>query len=374
MKFLIASFLAWKIWTIVFLFFGVTFISLRLHFLGGGLEHYLALPWFWAWANFDGEHYLAIAQHGYGNGEQAFFPLYPILMRLLAWPVRGDLFFLQVSGLLISHIAFFLGLLGLWKLVRFDFKEDIARLSLLLLLVFPTSFYFGSIYTESLFFALVVWSFYSARRGQWLLAGIFGVFASATRFVGIILLPVLLVEWWMQSETKKSKLKSLFPLFLVPSGLLLYMYYLNQTVGDPLAFLHSLTWFGEQRSATPILLPQVFWRYAKILLDIPKNDPLSFVIILEVLSAVIFLAVSIFSFFKLRLSYCVWFLLGYLLPTLSGSFSSLPRYVIILFPAFILFAVYLNKMNLFVKILTVSLSFLLLGISTMMFVRGYWLA
>ena len=375
-KFILLSLVAWKIWVFVFLLLAIVFVPLRLHFLGGGLEHYLRIPYFWAWANFDGEHYLSIAQHGYGQGERAFFPLYPLLMRLFVWPWRGDLFFLQIAGLFISHVAFFLALLGLWKLIRLDFKRGIAQITILLLLFFPTSFYFGSIYTESLFLALSVWAFYAARRGWWLLTGILGGLASATRFVGIVLFPAMLVEWWIHNKVKSEKLKvrSFLPLLIVPLGLLFYMYYLQKTTGDPFAFLHTLTWFGEQRSATPILLPQVFWRYFKISMDLKWQDPFFFTFLLEATTAVLFLVAGIIAFLKLRFSYAVFLIFSYLAPTFSGSFSSLPRYAIVLFPAFILGAIFLYKKPLWAKFCAAVLLFILLGVATALFVRGYWIA
>lgn len=377
-KFLITLFLAWRIWLFVFLIIGWVFIPQRLHFLGGGLEHYLRFPWLWAWANFDGEHYLAIAQHGFGLGEQAFFPLYVLLMQFLVWPARGDLYFLQFSGLFISNVSFLLGLIGLWKLLSLDFKKSIVELTLVLLLLFPTSFYFGNLYTEGLFFALSVGTFYSARRGKWWIAGILAAFASGTRFLGIALLPVLLLEWWMQNRgLKQRKLKYLdvriFGIFLAPLGLLSYMYYLQQTTGDPLNFLHSLAYFGEQRSTSPVLLPQVFWRYIKIIIDVPKNDPLFFTVILELSTAILFLAASIISFFKLRLSYVLWLFFGFIIPTFSGSFSSLPRYVLPLFPAFLLCAMFLDRQNLLTKVLVVVSLFVILGVTTTLFSRGYWM-
>ena len=371
MKFVLVSFLTWKIWTIVFLFFAFYFVPQRFDFLGGGVEHYLRYPWFWAWANFDGEHYLSIAQSGYGRGEQAFFPLYPLLMRFLVWPFRGDLYFLQSAGLLISNLSFLLGLLGLWKLIKLDFKETVAKLAILLLIAFPTSFYFGSVYTEGLFFALAVWSFYFARQGNWLWAGILGAFASATKFLGIILLPALIIEWLVK---KDKSVVNLLWLTLIPAGLLAYMYYLHQSVGDALAFFNSLVFFGEQRSAAIILLPQVFWRYLKIMLDVTKNDPLFFTVTLEFITAVLFLITSFLAIFKLRKSYVVFLALGYIIPTLTGSFSSLPRYVLVLFPAFIVFGMYISKKSLVVKVMVLSLSLFLLIISTIIFVRGYWLA
>lgn len=383
-KFLTLLFITWKAWLFTFLFLGIAFTPLRFNFLGGGLEHYVVSPWFWSWSNFDGEHYLAIAQHGYGNGEQAFFPLYTILMKILVWPWKESIFHLQIAGLIISNISFFVGLIGLWKLVRLDYKKNIAITVSILLLVFPTSFYFGSVYTEGLFFVLFVWSFYFARRGWWLSAGIIGAFATAARFTGIVLLPALIVEWCIQNKTQSAKLKSknykrvivenLLALSLIPFGLLSYMYYLGQTTGDPLAFLHTLTWFGEQRSGTPILLPQVFWRYLKILIDAPVGNPIFFTILLEVITGVLFLSVSILGFVKLRLSYALWLFLGYILPTLSGSFSSLPRYVLPLFPGFILFGIFVERQRYFVKAIVFACLFLVLGIATALFTSGYWVS
>lgn len=388
-KFLTLLFITWKAWLFTFLFLGIAFTPLKFHFLGGGLEHYVVSPWFWSWSNFDGEHYLAIAQHGYGNGEQAFFPLYPMLMKVLVWPWKESVFHLQIAGLIISNTSFFVGLIGLWKLIGLDYKKSIAVVVSILLLVFPTSFYFGSLYTEGLFFVLFIWSFYFARRGWWLSAGIIGVFATATRFTGIILLPALVVEWCIQNNVKisdfkmirfsgikkySSKVIGLFALFLIPIGLFSYMYYLKQMTSDPFAFLHTLTWFGEQRSGTPILLPQVFWRYLKILMDIPAGDPIFFTILLEVATGVLFLLLSILGFVKLRLSYAMWLFLGYILPTLSGSFSSLPRYVLPLFPGFILFGIFIERQSYFVKTVIFTCLFAVLGVATALFTSGYWVS
>ena len=371
MKFVLTLFVTWKVWTIVFLLFAFYFLPQRFDFLGGGLEHYFRVPWFWAWANFDGEHYLSIAQSGYGNGEHAFFPLYPLLMRFLVWPFRGDLYFLQFAGILISNVSFLIGLFGLWKLVRLDVKENLAKLIVALIIIFPTSFYFGGTYTEGLFFALATWSFYFARKGNWLLAGVLGAFASATKFVGIVLFPALIFEWL---ENKSKDKRTFIFLLIIPIGLFGYMYYLNQTVADPLAFFHSLTFFGEQRSNDLILLPQVFWRYLKIVVDIPKNDPLFLTVVVELSVAVLFLVASIKSFRKLRKSYSIFLALGYIIPTLSGSFSSLPRYVLVLFPAFILLALYIEKKSVFLKSVIILCSTILLVILLSMFAKGYWVA
>lgn len=354
--FVLKSFLIWRLFLFICLFLSSYFFDLQANFLGGGMANYLKAPWLWAWANFDGEHYLAIAQRGYGSGEEAFFPLYPFLIKLLG----GGIW----AGLFISHLAFFLALIGFYQLVKIDFKEKIARLTLILFLLFPTSFYFGSVYTESLFLALVVWSFYLARRQKWLGASLLGMFASATRLIGILLLPVLAIR-------KKS-----FWLLLIPLGLAAYLGFLKQTTGDPFKFLHVLPGFGEQRSATPILLPQVFYRYLfKILPNLNyQYFPVVFATWLEFGVALFFLFLIFYLFVKLEFDYWLFMTLGYLIPTLSGSFSSLPRYVLVLFPAFIYLAVWLERRQGLVKFFVFALLLAGLAISTALFGRGFWLA
>lgn len=365
LSFILYSFLSWRILLFVILFFAVKFVPLQQNFLGGGIQAYLKSPWLWSWANFDGEHYLSIAKDGYHLAEQAFFPLYPLLIKLLGGGVW--------SGLILSNTSFFLALVGLFKLLRIDYSDKVSKLAVMLLLLFPTSFYFGAVYTESIFLCFVVWSFYFYRKGNILLASFLGMFASATRVIGVVLLPIYLLEL-LKDKVRWNK-KHLW-LLLIPLGLVGYIFYLNRVYGDPLMFLHALPAFGEQRSSTPILLPQVIYRYIfKILPNLNYSYFAgTFTAIMEFVVGILFLIVSVISFFKLRLSYAMLLTLGYIIPTLSGSFSSLPRYVLILFPAFILFSVWLNKVPRIIRIICYTILFVSLIISLSLFSRGFWLA
>lgn len=340
--FIIKSFLIWRIGLIVILFFAIRFLPNQANFLGGGLGNYLDNPYLWAWANFDGEHYLSIAQRGYGFGEEPFFPFYPLVIRILGGGIE--------FGLIVSHLSLLVALVGLYKLIRLDYSAKIAKTTIILLLIFPTSFYFGSVYTESLFLALTVWFFYALKKREMAKIFILGTLASGTKLIGSI--------------------------FLVPFGLLGYMYYLQKTVGDPLAFVHNITIFGEQRSSIPILLPQVFYRYFfKIFPNLNYSYfPVVFTTFIELSVAIAFLMLVVISFKKLKLSYSLYLAFGYLIPTLSGSFSSLPRYVLVLFPAFMLTAMWVVKQSAVVRFLVYALLVTGLIISTAMFTRGYWLA
>jgi len=375
-KFPFFAFLVWRIFLILVAFISPAFFQLQDNFLGGGKETYQQNPLFWGHLNFDGEHYLAIAQRGYRDLEYFYFPPYPLLIGYIAKLLNGQIVMYAAVGLIISHIAFFLALTGLYKLIKLDFKENVAMWSLTGLLIFPTSFYFASFYTESLFLMVVIWSFYFARKGKWFLTGMLGAFLSATRLVGIVLLPSLIIEYIKQKRGLKIvSYKSLF-LFLTPLGIVTYIIYLNKATNDPLEFLHTVEIFGSQRSSALVLLPQVFYRY--LLKILPNLDysyiSVVFTTLLEFSVVLIFLALSVLAFFRLRHSYAVYTSLAFIIPTLSGSFSSMPRYVLVLFPAYIMIGIWLLKKGRLVKVIYFLLNLALLIISESLFFRGFWVS
>ena len=374
---ILGIFLIWRILLIIFLIFAVSAVPLANidRFLGGGAKNYQLAPEFFSWANFDGEHYLAIAIFGYKELEQAFFPVYPILVNFFSKPFHGDQFTTLVSstmvGLLISNIAFFLAMVFLWKLIRIDFSEGIAYLTLVVLVLFPASFYFGSLYNESFFLLLSVVAFYNARRGNWLVAGILGGVSSATRIFGLLLFFAFLIEAYQQ----KISLSKIIWIFLVPLGLVFYMIYQYTAFGDPLAFYHLQKIVGEQRQSGLTLLPQVYFRYIKMLLTVDIQNPIYQTIVLEFIVGVLFFLLPIYGYFKkIRLSYLFYAMAGFLLPTIQGSFSSVPRYVLVFFPSFLALALFLNSRQKILKGIFVAVSTLILAVETVLFLRGYWIA
>src|SRR3972149_7992447 len=261
-KFVLASFLTWRVFLLLFVVLGTALFSLQSNVLGGGLENYLKNPYFWGFINFDGEHYLSIALQGYQPLTYFYFPLYPLITKLLANLLGGGLIKMATSGLLVSNISFIVALFGLWKLLRLDFKRNISQLTVILLLLFPTSFYFVSYYTEGLTLALIVLSFYFLRKRNWIIAGLLGGVATATRITALALLPAFLYEIWVyRKENKENLILPVLSLLLIPMGLGIYMYYLYRATGDPLEFFNTISIFGAQRSTNLILLPQVFYRY-----------------------------------------------------------------------------------------------------------------
>ena len=194
--------------------------------------------------------------------------------------------------------------------------------------------------------------------------------ASATKVIGVFLFFALLLEIYQSNKGWKFDKKQILGLLMTPVGLITYMLYLWKSFLDPLLFLHVQPGFGAQRSASIfITLPQVFWRYFKMLTTVSLNSPQFFNALIEVVFALFVIYILIATYKKARKSYWLFALLACVAPTLTGTFSSMPRYaliVILLFP-------YLRD-----KILTsrlyLAISSVLLIIFTMLFLRGYWIA
>jgi hypothetical protein len=141
----------------------------------------------------DGLWFLRLATDGYreDDASAAFFPLYPMLVRAVAWvPFIGPL----GAALLVSNGAFFLGLLVLHALTRRELGARAAPRALWFLALAPTAFFFLAPYSESLFLLLSVTTFWFARRERWALAGAAGAAAALTRSVGAVLILALAVE------------------------------------------------------------------------------------------------------------------------------------------------------------------------------------
>ena len=356
--FIVKVFTTWRL----FLFFieilsGI--IPLNRGYLG-------SLPW----ANFDGVHYLHIAQYGYQTYEQAFFPLFPFLIKSLSILFINNYL---ISSLFIVHASLLIALLFFYKLLAFDFEDKIVKWFIALFLFFPTSFFFVSIYTESLFLMFVILSFYLARKKNFILASVIAGFASATKLVGIFLLPALILEFYLQNKDRiylKFYILNLISIIVLSSsGLVAYIFYLWKVYGDPLLFIHSLPAFGVGRSGGEVIfLPQVIFRYLKIFITVPFFNHDFPIALLEFNLFSMFLFILILNIKKIRLSYLIFSIFAIMTPTLSGTLSSIPRYLLVVFPVFVIFAQYKYKKAL------LGLFIIFLIILTAFFLRGYFIA
>ena len=355
-----------------------------------------------AFANFDGAHYLLIAKNGYTQYQQAFFPLYPLLIRWLS-P-----FFLNnhlVTGLIISNISFLVGLFILKKYLdlvchselgsesenrsrnKFGMTRNLTNLwPILFLVIFPASFFFAAVYTEGLFFLLFICTLFFLKKDKLFLAGLFAFLATLTRLIGLFLIIFFVLKL---IENLKLKIKN-FNLFIVTFfpvlGLSIYAFYLWQTTGDPFFFLHSQWAFGAHRSSNLIFLPQVYYRYLNIFFTANWNFQY-FISLFEffIFNFVLFVLVLDFirnclptgkagkleirNFDRMGLS--IFSLVNLILPTLTGTFSSIPRYALFSLSFFL----YLSQIkNLLIKV-AIAIIFIIFHIVMLgFFSQGYFVS
>jgi hypothetical protein len=209
--------------------------------------------WLAIWGVWDSGWYLDVAKFGYSSAlrqdpeilnqaNYAFFPLYPVLMRVLG-PLVGGPF---NAGLAISNISLFVTCLVAIRLVRLDFDALTARRAAKYLLLFPTAFILSGVFSESLFLALVVSSFYLLRKERLLAAGAMGFLASLTRSVGVFLILPLAIEYWRQRrlQSRPIEARAAFLLF-APLGLAVFSAYNYVLTGNALAFARIQSSWGR---------------------------------------------------------------------------------------------------------------------------------
>ena len=146
-------------------------------------------------ARWDSVWYLAIAGGGYGGGaREAFFPLYPLVVRLAGLPLGSPL----IGGILASTALLSRRARAAAPARRAGLRRARSRATpCSSTALFPMSFFFSAVYSESLFLALSVGAIYAARRDRWALAGALGALAAATRSAGVLLLvPLLILYLW----------------------------------------------------------------------------------------------------------------------------------------------------------------------------------
>jgi hypothetical protein len=181
----------------------------------------------------DAVHYLEIARHGYVDaGHTPFFPLYPMLIRVLGLALGSDL----VAAAAISLAAFGLAATLLYRLASAEFGEGTARATVWLLSLAPAGFIFTAAYTESLFLLLTLGAFTAARGERWRLACVLAALDSIARIPGVIAVVPVAWYWWQSSSRPRWALPWIL---IVPLPLVAFCCYLDARGFGPLAWMHN---------------------------------------------------------------------------------------------------------------------------------------
>ncbi len=312
-------------------------------------------------ARWDSFWYLDIAQNGYSfKGVEklsniVFFPLYPFLIRTTSFLTGGNF---VLAGWVLSLIFLLFALFYFFKLVKEFHPEINPHLPILFLLIFPTAFFLNAIYTESLFLFLSLATFYYGFKKKFLWVGIFGLFASLTRITGVLLFIPLLWEYLKSYNFNliRSFNSKLLPIFLIPVGTLSFFLYHYFRFGDFFLFFKVQYWWGR--------MFKLNWDHFLFF-----SNPAIVNFLLDIFFVIFVLAVIYFVFKNLRTSYGLYMLATMAIILSTGTLMSIGRYILILFPIYILLASIKNQ---YLQQAWIFISILFLTLYTILFVNNYW--
>jgi hypothetical protein len=320
--------------------------------------------------------YVSIAEEGYKfEGvllpSVPFFPLLPLLMRGFMFLGVDTLF----SGVLVANLALLVATIFFYRLVDIEWGEKIASRTIWYFLIFPTSFFGSAIYSESLFLMCAIGALFFARQRKWVGAGILGFFAASSRFLGLLVAPLLFLEWviqYRQSPEKRPVFWSVLSSAVVPLGTIVYMVFLWREFGDPLAFIHGSAAWGREPSSPIMMIRELFstpvggWGAALPAGFIHLDNWMDFLFV------VAFLGMGLCLLVQRKIAEGVFVTVGALLPLFSGLLMSQRRYMWVLFPVFILLSRWGE--NTWVERLLTVIFLTGLALFTVLFANGYWVA
>lgn len=300
---------------------------------------------FWdIFTRYDSGYYFGIARYGYspvpgGRSNIAFFPVYPLLMRYVGrifGRTPGDIY---LGGIVVAWMSFILAMVALYYLARLDLPRRRAERAVLLATVFPFAFFFGVAYSESTFLLFTILAFYGFRTRRWILGGVCGSLAIATRTPALVMLPGLAWIAWRSAEpTTKDRLRAAVGLALTTTGFAAYCWYIYTLTGDPFEWAATLERWGSGYRpggafwSAPISLIRHLLTHPYAYLAGDRMAPYD---ALYGVSALAFLAAVPFVWRRLNGGYGLYMLLNLLVPLSAGTFEGLGRYCSILFPCFI---------------------------------------
>jgi hypothetical protein len=299
--------------------------------------------------NFDSNFYLQIAIRGYdkepyneGNTEMrnwAFYPLYPSFVSLISsmLGVVSEVGIFKV-GLVISNLFYLLFLVILYHLVKllgYTYEDWIYLL--IVICVFPTSYFLNIFYTESMFLFLSTMSLLLSFKKRYFLSSLFIILSSFTRNVGVLLfIPLALV---LIKDGEIKPLKKLINLIIYGTisvlGVLVFFTYIYSITGNFFSSLKIQSAWGRGNIDLSIFpFRSLFIATQEFLTGSASGDLIlliNYVItLIGILALIYFYFLSKGEYKKIVLSVYSFFYISFI--TATASSSSIARYLLVLLP------------------------------------------
>jgi hypothetical protein len=291
------------------------------------------------WDKWDAQWQLAIAQSGFRTwadipqgahvlSSAAFQPLLPGIMHVTALATGTSVL---VAGLIVVSVALAFAAVGLHRLVEVDFGTSAARISVVLLLIFPTAVFLGAPYAEPVVLAEVVWAFLAMRSGRPLLAGVLIGLATMTKLYSIVFaLPLAVEALAVTAPAARARVVVLAKLAVGPAlgaaGLALFYW---MVFGDALRFLGAQQdWVGRHFAAPWVALANAFS-------PVPSLGISDAASILDLACVGVLAVATVYAWRRLRRSYAVLLAVQLVVFTSTTSLVGTSRWTLDAFPLFI---------------------------------------
>ena len=282
----------------------------------------------------DGVHYLSIADEGYVKfpcgydpsyicGNVGWFPFYPLASRVFTSVGVNP----NIAVLLMSWLSFWAALVIIFYLLDKLFARRAAVLSLIALLTFPTSFYFLTAFPYSLYLLLssIVFLLLYKKRYSWLFLPC-GMLAATYPSGIIIALPLLylLIKNW-KDHLQPDRIKLSAAILSVGIALLLFYTYNWLRFDDFFLYNHfqEQSYYAHEMSF-PLLT------MFRSLRDLNNGDP--------VFLALVFLLVTAALFYsrQVPVGWQIFMFAALLFTPTFGTTTCYYRHIVIAFPLFVM--------------------------------------
>jgi len=350
-------------------------------------QPYLLEPFLNEQVAWDSEFYLSIATVGYDDPDvqlveegntaysmsYAFFPFYPYLIKVVRLPFVGlglsPIAASTAAGLAISLLGTLAAMLALADIIRDKSDEKRQVRTAFMLLIFPSSLFFATVYTEGLFVGLAFCSLALMRRDRLIGAAVLAAFATWTRTIGGVLIIPLAMSWFLAYRAASADDRATWLLRLPVLALPLLAYAIwRMAFGTEFDFVQA-NWFGNQLFQFELTVDA--WRQ---ILDRAQDNPETQIIVALNVGSVALALLSCLYMVRQYPRLAIFGALAVIIPLTAGwtGTQSSFRYVLVVPTLWVLLGTWTQNPT-FERI-WMLVSILLLGMQAFLFSFDFWVA
>jgi hypothetical protein len=315
-------------------------------------------------SNWDSGWYVSIVKNGYDLKSIAFYPLYPLAIKLLTF-IAPDYMPIQIIGSIFSTILFSVFCILIYRLYLEKEKYPTWLLpqsvfGFFFFLYAPASYIFHSNHTESLFLLLSFLSLFYAKK-NWILASIFAGLCALTKNQGVILAITVALLCASNYNEKIKKIK-VFIFSGIISGAFFSLFLIFQALylSNPFAFIQAQSHWDHVSSIAG---------YFNTFLEIARFKEIPRFYLIEIIFYYVFLAGSILLYKKSKAVF-LYAIVSLLLMPMQASLINVFRFSIFIFPLYFVVGDFIFKRN---KIIIIMLFIFLIYLNHQM-ARNYILS